>query len=69
MSTDSINVELQLLDMHIFEGKTYVLAGAVNTTQNPQMYYAMSKLKYCLCLIQSNKFLFTYFSLFSRRFI
>lgn len=41
--TDSINLDLQLLDMHIYEGKTYVLAGAVNTTQNPQMYYAMSK--------------------------
>ncbi|XP_037820765.1 nuclear pore complex protein Nup133 [Lucilia sericata] len=41
---DSLNVDLQLLDMHIFEGKTYVLAGAVNTTQTPQMYYGMSVL-------------------------
>lgn len=41
--SDSADVELQLLDMRIFENKTYILAGAVNTPHTPQMYYGIGK--------------------------
>lgn len=41
---DSTDVNLQLLDMRIFENKTYILAGAVNSTHTPQMYYGIGRI-------------------------
>lgn len=41
---DSADVNLQLLDMRIFENKTYILAGAVNSPHTPQMYYGIGRI-------------------------
>lgn len=41
---DSADVNLQLLDMRIYENKTYILAGAVNSPHTPQMYYGIGRI-------------------------
>ncbi|XP_061388320.1 nuclear pore complex protein Nup133 [Musca vetustissima] len=41
---DSAYVDLHLLDMRIYENKTYILAGAINTPHTPQMYYGIAVL-------------------------
>ncbi|XP_036324275.1 nuclear pore complex protein Nup133 [Rhagoletis pomonella] len=39
---DSLDINLHLLDMHICDGKIYVLGGAVNTAHAPQIHYAVA---------------------------
>ncbi|XP_054725254.1 nuclear pore complex protein Nup133 [Anastrepha obliqua] len=39
---DSPDINLNLLDMHICDGKIYVLAGAVNTAHAPQIHYGVA---------------------------
>ncbi|XP_055904210.1 nuclear pore complex protein Nup133 [Eupeodes corollae] len=38
---ESTEIEINLLDMQISDGKVYVFAGAVNTSHTPQMHYAI----------------------------
>ncbi|XP_011189128.2 nuclear pore complex protein Nup133 [Zeugodacus cucurbitae] len=39
---DNLDINLHLLDMHINNGKIYVLGGAVNTAHAPQIHYGVA---------------------------
>ncbi|XP_030369788.1 nuclear pore complex protein Nup133 [Scaptodrosophila lebanonensis] len=41
LSPDNVEIEMHLLDFHVFKGKAYILAGAVNAAHAPQMCYAV----------------------------
>lgn len=38
-----MDIELHLLDIHVNDGKLYILSGAVNTMHTPQMHYGICK--------------------------
>ncbi|XP_067617960.1 nuclear pore complex protein Nup133 [Eurosta solidaginis] len=39
---DNLDINLHLLDMHICDGKIYILGGAVNTAHAPQIHYGIA---------------------------